>query len=101
MFPEELELREVPRKPFRCPAWVTVGGRTLACKLIDLSETGAGLIFDDPDAVPESFTLHLRHRQTISLPCHLVWRDGAQIGVAFFEKPEPRTKPRPKLQIVA
>ncbi len=101
MFPAEIDLRDAPRKPFRCPAWVTVGDRTLACKLVDLSEAGAGLVFEKPDEVPEAFTLHLTNRQTISLPCHLVWRDGAQVGVAFFAKPEPRSTPRPRLELVA
>ena len=101
MFPAELELREAPRKPFRCPAWATVAEQTHACKLVDLSEGGAGLIFDKPEELPDTFTLHLMNRETLSLPCHVVWRDGAQIGVVFFNKPEPRSEARPRLEIVA
>jgi hypothetical protein len=91
MFPAELDLRDAPRKPFRCPAWVTVGDQTHACTLVDLSETGAGLIFQKPDAIPETFTLHLMNRVTVSLPCHVVWRNGPQVGVAFFAESERRS----------
>lgn len=100
-FPAELELRDASRKPFRCPAWATVGDKTYACKLVDLSEAGAGLTFDNPDEIPESFILHLMNRQQISLPCHMVWRDGRHMGVAFFSRPEPKTEPRKKLEVVA
>lgn len=101
MFPTDLELREAPRKPFRCPAWVTVGQQTRACTLVDLSEAGAGLTFEKPDEIPEAFTLHLSNRVTISLPCHVVWRDGAQVGVAFFAKPERTPVVRKRLELTA
>ena len=89
MVPSEQELKETPRKPFRCPAWATDGDKTLGCTLVDLSEISAGLVFDKPDGIPENFTLHLKNRQSVSIPCHVIERDGAKVMVAFFARPEP------------
>lgn len=101
MIPSELELRDVPRKPFRCPAWVTVDGKTVPCKLVDLSEAGAGLTFEKPDPLPESFTLHLINGQRISLPCRVMWQKGVNVGVAFFAKPDEQPAPRKRTEVTA
>ena len=87
---------DIPRKAFRCPAWATIGGQIRGCKLVDLSESGAGLLFDKPDALPESFTLHLVNVQRIAVACHLVSQSGTQVEVAFFKQPGNATASDPR-----
>ena len=102
MIPPELELRDIPRKPFRCPAWVTVNGKTIACRLVDLSEAGAGLVFEKPDPLPESFTLHLVNKQTLILPSRVAWQKGVNVGVVFFVEPdEQQPAPRKRIEVTA
>jgi hypothetical protein len=99
--PTEQEVRDTPRMPFRCPAWASDGEKKIGCKLVDLSEISAGLIFDKPDEVPDNFTLHLTNRQTIAIRCYVVERGGASMTVSFFGKPEPEQQPYKPLEIVA
>ncbi|MGE3150071.1 MAG: hypothetical protein AB7K04_13485 [Pseudorhodoplanes sp.] len=75
------------RKPFRCLAWAVVSGRFRSCRLLDLSETSAGLTFEQDDPLPASFMLHLVHAGQIAIPCHLVRQDGRQVEVVFFDPP--------------
>ena len=55
----------------------------LSCTLVDVSETGARLIIDDTNDVPEEFTVVISHSGTAARRCRLIWRGSADVGVAF------------------
>ncbi|WP_422389120.1 PilZ domain-containing protein [Bradyrhizobium septentrionale] len=55
---------------------------SLCCVVGDITENGAALMADDPPSpLPDQFTLIVPPSKTYS--CHVVWRNGAWLGVAF------------------
>ena len=55
----------------------------LSCQLTDISESGARLSVEDPDAVPNRFLLWLSRKGKVYRACEVVWRSKRQIGVKF------------------
>jgi hypothetical protein len=66
---------------------------TIDCLLRNVSETGARLEFGNPVALPDTFQLLIKSRNTL-VPVRLVWERGASAGVSFTgpEKPVPPRK---------
>ena len=56
---------------------------SLSCTLVDVSETGARLVIDDTNDVPEEFTVVISHNRSAARKCRLIWRGSADVGVAF------------------
>jgi hypothetical protein len=79
-----MERRVAARKRVLKRGTIEFRENTLPCKIIDLSDSGAGLGAFDAHVVPDFFTLLL-------LPtgkrvfCRSVWRSAERIGVAFCE----------------
>ena len=67
-----------PRKPPR----LSSAGGAIDCMVRDLSITGAALTVSDEIGIPEKFKLVV-HGDGLCLPCHVVWRRGYRMGVAF------------------
>jgi len=63
---------------------------SVACNVVDISETGARLVFRDAMAVPDRFTIVLTPHGAPSRRCRLVWRGASDVGVAFERVSEPR-----------
>ena len=53
----------------------------LPCKIIDLSDTGAGLALSGANHVPHFFTLLIPDRAPVF--CQSVWRQQERMGVSF------------------
>jgi len=78
-----LETRIAPRYRVSKPAQIEYGGDKTLCTVRDISTTGAALELSDlTAAVPAAFTLIIPEDK-LKLPCHVVWRRGFRIGVAF------------------
>ena len=55
----------------------------LPCKIIDVSEAGAGLALPNPNHVPNFFKLLMPDRAPVF--CQSVWRQKERMGVTFRE----------------
>ena len=55
----------------------------LPCKIIDLSDTGAGLALSGASHVPNFFTLLIPNRAPVF--CQVIWRRQERLGVIFRE----------------
>lgn len=76
--------RKAVRRPIRYTAWIALEGNELhGCVLSDVSESGARIDTDQTKTIPDRFTLLLASNGSARRKCHVVWRKGRQIGVAF------------------
>jgi len=57
------------------------GGDSMDCAILDLSVEGARLRPADPAALPGNFRLRLT--PSLTLGCHVVYRDHRDIAVSF------------------
>lgn len=85
-------LRQEPRDRIERRAWISVGdGAPLRrCTLIDISDSGAKLAFDDIDELPNKFSLWLSRYGHPRYVCNIVWSRQNTIGVKFssgYEQP--------------
>ena len=55
---------------------------SLSCTLVDVSETGARMVIDDTNDVPEEFAIVISH-SIAARRCRLIWRGSVDVGVAF------------------
>ena len=56
--------------------------KPIECNVRDISNVGAGLRADGLDVLPVNFELSFDNFRTVH-ECHLVWREGNLLGVAF------------------
>ena len=69
----------------RCGWYVSLIGQQLReCTVWDESETGARLVVDAPETIPDSFHIYMTLDFTSRRRCRVVWRSGTQIGVEFL-----------------
>ena len=54
--------------------------------LVDRSAGGARLLVDNPNDVPDTFTLVQRGPVAVLWKCRVAWRSESQIGVTFEER---------------
>ncbi len=59
------------------------GSSTRPWSLVDCSDGGARLLVDNPDHVPDHFTLVQKGPVATLWKCRVVWRSGSHIGVKF------------------
>jgi len=65
-------------------AWIaSAGARPQPCALVDISDSGARLRVENPDAVPERFAALFTTRGEPRRRCRVVWRSPKEIGVVF------------------
>ena len=72
----------VPRRRVLKAGSITFGSSTINCTVHNVSETGAALEVVSPLYFPDRFTLIVQ-ADRLKRPCHIVWRQGSRIGVAF------------------
>jgi hypothetical protein len=79
------ELRRKTRRQFEYSAEIATDGKTpvRACMICDISQTGARLVLDSDDELPEHFVLLLSRNGSARRRCRLIWRKGAMAGVEF------------------
>jgi hypothetical protein len=68
---------------------VRFGEEQYACKVTDMSATGAVLTFRGPAELPERFTLMLTPLGNVVRTCTATWEEGDQIGVVFGDASLP------------
>ena len=78
-----MERRVAARKLFLKRGMVDLRKSALPCKIIDLSDTGAGLAFSGASLVPNFFTLRIPDRAPVF--CQIMWRGRGRVGVSFRE----------------
>jgi hypothetical protein len=77
-----MERRAVPRKPVLMSGAIQFAGGAVNCLVRDMSISGAALDVAEPHDIPERFNLVFKADGT-RIPCHVVWRQGERVGVAF------------------
>ena len=58
---------------------------SMTCSLADISATGARIIIDRPERLPEEFVLTLN--DNLQRWCRIRWRSRTEVGVEFFALP--------------
>jgi len=59
------------------------GSWARACRVVDVSQTGARLAMEEPVGLSNNFILALSERGKAVRRCRLVWASGSEIGVKF------------------
>ena len=77
-----IESRRSARNRVLKAGTIDLGGGAMDCTVRNLSGTGAALEVTDQAGIPERFTLVVS-ADGARLACHVVWRKGRRIGVAF------------------
>jgi hypothetical protein len=79
------ELRKKPRRHFHYSAKIITGPKDTqrSCTIADISHSGARLVLETEDVLPDSFILLLTRNGQTHRRCRLVWRTGQTIGVEF------------------
>ena len=77
-----MERRAAPRKPVLISGAIEFAGSTINCLIRNISISGAALDVTNPLDIPERFDLVFKADST-HIPCHVIWRQEEQIGVAF------------------
>ncbi len=78
--------RDVGRLAVSFGATLLVGPRSFACRLIDLSPTGARIAVENLPAIFSPATLRIG--EAGALRCRVSWRDAKRAGLSFLEDPE-------------
>ncbi len=91
------EKRKDHRQSLKYPAKIDMGDGTphLPCILTDVSGSGARVIVEAPDKIPERFTLLLAAEHGTLRRCKVMWREENQLGLAFIKPPAVKSGPRP------
>jgi len=79
------ESRKERRRAFQYDAKILTELKNPArsCKIADISQTGARLILDSEDQLPDRFFLLLSQNGAARRNCRIIWQDGATAGVEF------------------
>ena len=84
-FRNRAELRKKPRRQFHYGARLVIDdkGTLVPCSIADISETGARLMLERDQELPERFLLLLTPRGGARRVCRVVWRNALSLGVEF------------------
>jgi PilZ domain len=77
-----VETRRATRHRVLKAGKIEFGGGAIDCTVRNLSSSGAALEVTSPIGIPEKFNLVVAG-DGLHLPCHVVWRNSARIGVTF------------------
>ena len=78
-----MERRIAARKRILKRGMVELRESALRCKILELSDTGAGLALSGASHVPNFFTLLIPDRAPVF--CQIIWRRQERLGVTFRE----------------
>ena len=92
------EQRKDYRKPLSYPARIDRrnGSLPLPCLIRDVSASGAKVLVETADDIPDHFLLLLAKKNGALRDCRVVWRQGKQLGVEFLKPRMPKPAPRPR-----
>lgn len=74
--------RKYPRVEIDEPAYISTGGFSMRCRLLNLSPQGAAIEVPNPASVPLRFQLMTEKDRAI-WGCRVIWTKQNRIGVAF------------------
>jgi len=78
------ELRKRPRRQFHYTAEIVIDqSEPRLYTISDVSHTGARVVLEKDEPLPDRFTLLLSRNGEAQRRCCIVWRTGASIGVKF------------------
>jgi hypothetical protein len=77
-----MERRTTARKPVLMSAAIALAGTNVDCLVRNISISGAAIDVGSRQDIPERFDLVFKV-DGAQIPCHFVWREDEQIGVAF------------------
>ena len=82
----QTEQRRKPRRPLRYRARIlfSKNGQPRSCNIADISESGARIVLQRDEELPDRFLLILSPRSAARV-CREVWRDDLTIGVEFLD----------------
>jgi hypothetical protein len=80
------DARSSPRALVRRCGWFvgSVGEQLRECTVWDESQTGARLVVDAPETIPDTFHIYMTLNFSSRRRCRVVWRSRNQIGVEFL-----------------
>ncbi len=78
------ERRIAARYKAAVEVWADPGGtaNAVACKILDISKTGAKISVEEPARLPDDFILH---SAGVKYLAHVVWRRQKQVGIEFID----------------
>lgn len=74
--------RKHPRVEIDEPAYISTGGFSMRCRLLNVSPQGAAIEVPNPDSVPLRFQL-MTEKDRVICGCRVIWSKQNRIGVAF------------------
>jgi hypothetical protein len=78
------ELRKRPRRQFHYPAKIIIDqSEPRLCSISDVSHTGACVVLEKDEPLPDRFVLLLSRNGGAQRKCRIVWRTGMSVGVEF------------------
>jgi hypothetical protein len=88
------DLRKAIRRPTDLAARICLDATKpdLHCRILDISDQGAGLLVPSPPAggLPDQFTLLLGPDGCVKWQCQLIWTNANRVGVKFAKTPVAR-----------
>ena len=70
------------------PAWIVVSGRAdRECTVLDISHTGAKVVVQESQGIPDRFELAFFQSLDKRQKCEVIWRRGKVLGVKFVVGP--------------
>lgn len=89
--PPKQDKRRTPRLDIDRTVQALIGGTTIACKLSDVSKSGARLSLNSAKSLPDEFELLLN--DDIHKWCRVVRRSEKQVGIKFIPAPASAEAP--------
>jgi hypothetical protein len=77
-----MERRAAPRKTVLISGAIEYAAGNINCLISNISISGAAVEVTNTNDIPERFNLVIKVDDT-HIPCHVIWRQEGQIGVAF------------------
>lgn len=74
--------RRAPREDVDEPAYISSGGSSTRCRVVNISTEGAAIEVPDPVFIPARFQLMTEHDRVVRA-CRIVWTRQNRIGVIF------------------
>jgi hypothetical protein len=69
----------------RCGWYVSsIGAQLRECTVWDESQTGARLVVEAPETIPDVFHIYMTLDFSSRRRCRVVWRSKSQVGVEFL-----------------
>ena len=79
--------RKDERKPLSYRGWIHIPDWPLfTCLIEDASDSGARLMLDEPQLIPDRFKLYFSPTSRNYRECIVRWRRGGSIGVQFANR---------------